>query len=582
MFKRKLDKSPIKAEEEDLDFEPKLTRSKAKKLLETQANIVWPITPIRKLAESDLDFINEEFPEESDDEEYKPSIDDLQDQSEEESGRHSVVSTASHNSTLDLSVSQYLESFDANLLEASPVKCPDDLFKIPSENIGQRTRSKLCLSDTPLEAIEKAFVPPDITTDMYNFKCDNEDWENFLKEFMQPLSNDLDDDDEADPEYNALADEEEMYKEELRQDRAVKISRKELRKLMAELLECPDELSSDEEKEREIKTETTNKVTEETTCEHDIVVTQDEDEEDQQNDTFMTKNQILLLQQQLRQHVQLTTQHFLQTCQHPMYGNYAKDFKTILASLLELAKTNSNSMFNIYNLQPAFTLIENWEKYLLGKDGPAVIDHFKKEIEMSRKAKKKYNYHRINFHPRLLKLISESDVFLYSLLLPPTGFRCDGPLKMEFVTPEDSLIALGLDQFMQHLKKNPRWFDKFKYTEKAACELICEHLMPVKTPNQLTRHIREVKGNESNPINYYRQYRKAPRTVHYLIPFNNYLKQPPCRRRKEILPQIFRDFIFGEREEGGNKENDGASTEEAQKSATDKKGHAFHQPKNNL
>lgn len=62
------------------------------------------------------------------------------------------------------------------------------------------------------------------------------------------------------------------------------------------------------------------------------MVAQDEDEEDQQSDTFMTKNQILLLQQQLRQHVQLTTQHFLQTCQHPMYGNYAKDFKTILVN----------------------------------------------------------------------------------------------------------------------------------------------------------------------------------------------------------------------------------------------------------
>ena len=176
-------------------------------------------------------------------------------------GRHSIVSTASHTSLLDLSVSQYLENFDANLLDSETMKCsPDSVFKIPSENIGQRTRSKLCLSDTPLEAIEKAFVPPDITTDMYDFQCDNEDWENFLKEFMQPLSNDLEDDDEADPEYNALADEEEMYKEELRRDRAVKISRKELRKLMAELFECPDEFSSDEEEEKRVKTEIVNKV----------------------------------------------------------------------------------------------------------------------------------------------------------------------------------------------------------------------------------------------------------------------------------------------------------------------------------
>lgn len=40
----------------------------------------------------------------------------------------------------------------------------------------------MCLSETPLGAIEQAFVPPDITTDMYNTHCDNQDWLNFLKE----------------------------------------------------------------------------------------------------------------------------------------------------------------------------------------------------------------------------------------------------------------------------------------------------------------------------------------------------------------------------------------------------------------
>lgn len=57
------------------------------------------------------------------------------------------------------------------------------------ENIGQRTRSKLPLVDTPLEVIEQAFVPPDITIDMYEFECDNEDWSDFIKGFVQPLGN---------------------------------------------------------------------------------------------------------------------------------------------------------------------------------------------------------------------------------------------------------------------------------------------------------------------------------------------------------------------------------------------------------
>ena len=156
--------------------------------------------------------------------------------------------------------SQYIESFDPNLLNSDP----HPTFKVPRENIGQRTRSKLCLSDTPLEAIETAYLPPDITTDMYDYECDNEDWENFLKEFMQPLPKDPEDDEEADPEYNVMADEEVVDKEEFRMDRASKVSRKEERDLYRELVEeCflgPEEGTSDEEEENCAKNEMTNQV----------------------------------------------------------------------------------------------------------------------------------------------------------------------------------------------------------------------------------------------------------------------------------------------------------------------------------
>lgn len=67
------------------------------------------------------------------------------------------------------------------------------------------------MSETPLEQIEQAFIPPDITTDMYDWDCEvDEDWDNFLKEFTQPLTQEptTEDDPEADPEYNILEDEE--------------------------------------------------------------------------------------------------------------------------------------------------------------------------------------------------------------------------------------------------------------------------------------------------------------------------------------------------------------------------------------
>ena len=72
----------------------------------------------------------------------------------------------------------------------------DDPFKRPlpiemnqEENdlIGARTRSKLHLNDTPLEHLELAFIPPDISTDMYDSDCDNEEWRKFLKVILSML-----------------------------------------------------------------------------------------------------------------------------------------------------------------------------------------------------------------------------------------------------------------------------------------------------------------------------------------------------------------------------------------------------------
>ena len=54
--------------------------------------------------------------------------------------------------------------------------------------VSQRTRSKLPLTETPLECLEMAFRPPDVTTDMYETEVDNEEWKEFLIDFIHPLS----------------------------------------------------------------------------------------------------------------------------------------------------------------------------------------------------------------------------------------------------------------------------------------------------------------------------------------------------------------------------------------------------------
>ena len=46
----------------------------------------------------------------------------------------------------------------------------------------------------------------------------------------------------------------------------------------------------------------------------------------------ITANQIQLIEQQMRQFVQIVTQNFLQTCQHPLYKDRASECKVILVS----------------------------------------------------------------------------------------------------------------------------------------------------------------------------------------------------------------------------------------------------------
>lgn len=65
------------------------------------------------------------------------------------------------------------------------------------------------MSKIPIEDIEKAFIPPDITIDMYDWDYDKDPtWTGFLNSFTNPDA-EGEDDTEADPEYNILEDRDE-------------------------------------------------------------------------------------------------------------------------------------------------------------------------------------------------------------------------------------------------------------------------------------------------------------------------------------------------------------------------------------
>ncbi|XP_050528258.1 GON-4-like protein isoform X3 [Daktulosphaira vitifoliae] len=206
-------------------YEPKLTRAKIREMLKSYPPSVHQWSPFQQqsiISECRL-LIEQEFPDDSEDEEYKPDKILEEDDDEEDDDESKCTEV---NKSFDVESDIGNDSYENSLISNK-------------ETIGMRTRSKFSLSDTPLEIIEQAFIPPDITEDMYDFTCENDEWMQFLSEFTKPLDSAQNEDTEDDPEYNVLCDDDftSIDKEEFRIDKSVKITRKEYNDLMNELYE---------------------------------------------------------------------------------------------------------------------------------------------------------------------------------------------------------------------------------------------------------------------------------------------------------------------------------------------------------
>uniref|UniRef100_A0A1Q3F2G0 Myb-like domain-containing protein n=1 Tax=Culex tarsalis TaxID=7177 RepID=A0A1Q3F2G0_CULTA len=229
-------------DDEPKSLQPKLTRLKAKQLNKQPLPIVPLKTPLPD--EEVAALIREELGSDDDDEEYKPTEEDIH-SDEDPNTTISDIDSQPRTPAAPTTPGRIEQDTGQDALLYSK----DGVFKIPrfrndshgsqqseqeQENIARRTRSKLCLQTTAIETIESTFIPPDITTDMYDFDCDMDlVWKEFLNEFTKPLPNHAEDDDDTDPEYVA-ADKIPIDREELRE---VKVSKKELNELVSELIE---------------------------------------------------------------------------------------------------------------------------------------------------------------------------------------------------------------------------------------------------------------------------------------------------------------------------------------------------------
>ncbi|XP_028609186.1 GON-4-like protein isoform X3 [Grammomys surdaster] len=284
------------SETEDMPlFEPKMTRSKLKEVVEKGVVIpTWNISPIKKANEikQPPQFVDIHLEEDdSSDEEYQPDEEEEDETAEESLLESDVESTASSprgvkRSRLRLSSevaetdeesgmlsevekvatpalrhisaevvpmgpppppkpkqtrdSTFMEKLDAveEELASSPV-CMDSFQPMEDSLIAFRTRSKMPLKDVPLGQLEAELQAPDITPDMYDPNtADDEDWKLWLGGLLNDdVENEDEADDDDDPEYNFLEDLDEPDTEDFRTDRAVRITKKEVNGLMEELFE---------------------------------------------------------------------------------------------------------------------------------------------------------------------------------------------------------------------------------------------------------------------------------------------------------------------------------------------------------
>ncbi|XP_032519808.2 uncharacterized protein LOC116771915 isoform X1 [Danaus plexippus] len=241
--------------------------------------------------------------------------------------------------------------------------------------------------------------------------------------------------------------------------------------------------------------------------------------------------QVLILEQQLRQHIQLSTTYFLQLYVHPVHWAHAPKYKEYLESLDKLARANPRSVANVCNLKPALELVKGWEDSVSENtpENAQMVEFIQKEVEKSRKRISQNSVHLGDFPELFKRVVSNSSVFLYPYLLPPCPCRADFTnKKYGYFISEDELMVLGLDQFSKYVEDNPSLYKKprvhprKRWSLSTAAELTCKYMFPWMNVRSLLGHVHLVRrtGDKSNPIVKYFQDGTIVPVKHKLLPFN--------------------------------------------------------------
>uniref|UniRef100_A0A8C0X1F8 GON-4-like protein n=1 Tax=Castor canadensis TaxID=51338 RepID=A0A8C0X1F8_CASCN len=470
--------------------------------------------------------------------------------------------------TKDSTFMEKLHAVDEELA-SSPV-CMDSFQPMDSSLIAFRTRSKMPLKDVPLGQLEAELQAPDITPDMYDPNtADDEDWKVWLGGLINDdVENEDEADDDDDPEYNFLEDQDEPDTEDFRTDRAVRITKKEVNGLMEELFEtgnpsflCPqfqDEMGfsnmeDDGPEEEERMTEsrpnfntpqalrfeeplanllneqhrTVKELLEQLKMKKSSAKQQPEVEKLKPQSEKVHQTLILdlaqrkRLQQQMQQHVQLLTQIHLLSTSNP---NLSSEASTTRLFLKELGTFAENSITLHQEFNPKFqTLFQPCN--LMG--AMQLIEDFNTHVHIDwspRKTVKKTAGEFPCLPKQVAWILATSKVFMYPELLPVCSLKASNPHdKIIFTKAEDNLLALGLKHFEGTEFPKP---------------LISKYLVTCKTAHQLTVRIKNLNLNKApnNIIKFYKKTKQLPILVRCCEEIQPHQWKPPIEREEHRLP----------------------------------------------
>ncbi|XP_067111341.1 GON-4-like protein [Osmerus mordax] len=594
-------------------FEPKMTRSKLKEVVEKGVVIpAWNISPIKKASEVKApQFVDIPLEDEdSSDEEYRPDEEEEDETCEDTFQESDMESTASsprgvragilraasqeeEHSSLQVynhkarrrmgpplpppgppikppPDSSFLEKLHAveEELAIGPVPACMEPFQplAPAEDsvMAWRTRSKRPLRDIPLGRLEAELRAPDTTPDMYECGSAKEDreWTHWLRGLMcSDAENDEEADDDDDPEYNFLADTDEPDVEDYRNDRAVRITKKEVNQLMEELFEtfqedlCSQEQDEEgheeEEESQEESRDTHTFTTPAPPCPRWQEPVYQEEEDDGGFQTVreqlaamrkkrlqtpqppaltpaltptVNATQKLQLQQQIQQHVQLLTQVYMLASPVAALHSEAHTTLQFLTELQVFAQQRElsqgpGSLFRASNLQGALSLLEELRlrpiPYSPNITQPTSQGRIRRYPLMPAQLAWLFATRPVFLYPELLPLVS-----LDPALLAPRTFN-------SFIPAEDCLLVLGMRNMQGTLKP---------------MENLCQYLLRAKAPAQTRGHLLK-QSTPRRPDSilkvYYRQrvVLPMPLACRGVEPGD---QRPPVERDEDIMPAWLR------------------------------------------